>query len=622
MIRFLGPCARLGTAAAVSLLLLTLLRFGPIYAEPPRLFTALTGSALPLLAAAVCLAAVAALLARPARGVRTRPLLLGLLVSAGGLLLVVLGRPAAGLSASVSEGEAPLAALGARPIDLIGRDLQHLPRLRRSRIVWEGELRAPRAGTYRLSAQGRGRVEVRVDDWPVLQGDADPLRAEALVPLTPGAHRLSVRLARDGPGARLRLGWAVPSAVGSGATLVIPPRDLGPPIGSAWWRLTDLFAWATAALVGVFVWVLPWDTRRELPAPRPLTRGELTVATLGYGALLALMSWPLLTDPAHLGMTDRPDGRLNAWIMAWDVHALGRNPGALFDAPAFHPLPDALAFSENLILPALLSAPFQWLGGPVLAYNSALLLSLLVSGLGVFALVHRVTGDRWAAFAAGALFAAGPHRWIRMAHLHAQVTLFLPFALLALDHFWERRTWRPALLTGLFLALQGLSSVYVGAITTLALAVALALMIVVGLQGRDLAKLLTGLALGGALLLPVMLPYLRMRSFQGVEFTLTEVKTYATTLESYAASGTRLYGALTQRHLDPERVQDTLFPASCSWPSVSAVWRWRRPVTVPGPWRPRPSPSSSRSAPRPASTAGSTSMSFSCAECARSRAFR
>src|SRR4029077_9072834 len=119
---------------------------------------------------------------------------------------------------------------------------------------------------------------------------------------------------------------------------------------------------------------------------------------------------------AHLGMTDRPDGRLNAWILAWDVHALLHEPLRLFDAPAFHPLPDALAFSENLLVPAILSAPFQWVGGPVLAYNAALFLSMLVSGLGVEALVRRVTGDRLAAFVAGALFAAGAHRWIRLAH--------------------------------------------------------------------------------------------------------------------------------------------------------------------------------------------------------------
>jgi hypothetical protein len=41
---------------------------------------------------------------------------------------------------------------------------------------------------------------------------------------------------------------------------------------------------------------------------------------------------------------------------------------------------------------------------------------------------------------------------------------------------------------------------------------------------------------------------------------MADVATYATTLESYAAGGTRLYGRFGQRHLDPERVQDTLFP--------------------------------------------------------------
>jgi hypothetical protein len=51
-----------------------------------------------------------------------------------------------------------------------------------------------------------------------------------------------------------------------------------------------------------------------------------------------------------------------------------------------------------------------------------------------------------------------------------------------------------------------------------------------------------------------------MRAFEGVEFTLADVASYATTIESYAAAGTRLYGPLTQKHLDPAVVQDTLFP--------------------------------------------------------------
>jgi hypothetical protein len=53
---------------------------------------------------------------------------------------------------------------------------------------------------------------------------------------------------------------------------------------------------------------------------------------------------------------------------------------------------------------------------------------------------------------------------------------------------------------------------------------------------------------------------MRMRAFQGMEWSLQDVSTYATTPTSYVAAGTRLYGAVTQRQLDPADVQDTLFP--------------------------------------------------------------
>jgi hypothetical protein len=560
VIRLIGRLARAGTAAAVFLLALALLRFAPVYAEPPRGIADLAGSALPLFGAAVVLATVAAVSGAPSRRFPARALFLGLLAAGTGLLLVVLGRPGSGLAPTVADGEVALGVLPRGPVDLIGRDLQSLPRLRRPRLAWEGDLRVPESGAYVLWAEGRGRLEVVLDGVRVLRGDGDPLHAEAPVPLTEGPHHASVRLEREGPGARLRLGWVRPGRPRGDTRLVIPPRALGVEIAPIWWRLTDLLAFAVAAFLAALVLVLPWDARRELPLPRVFTRPEAAASAAAYALLLVVMSWPLVTDPVHLGMTDRPDGRLNAWILAWDVHALVHAPSRLFDAPAFHPLPDALAFSENLLGPAVLSAPFQWTGGPVLAYNAALFLSLLVSGLGVEALVRRVTGDRLAAFVAGALFAAGAHRWIRLAHLHAQVTLFLPFALLVLDHYWERRRLRHALLVGLLLALQGLSSVYLGAITALALLAATVVMLLAGLRARDLLKLGMGFALACVLLYPVARPYLRMRAFEGVEFTLDDVATYATTLESYAASGTRLYGALTQRHLDPERVQDTLFP--------------------------------------------------------------
>jgi len=541
---------RAALALVVALLVLAVLRWSPVYAETP-----LPVRALPLAGSAVVLAVLVALTARERPAPRLRWVAIALGACAAALAILVAMRPETGLAAEVSDSSTVVGRLPPGPVEVSGPLLRELPPVRRWTFRWSGPLRAGGSGTYRLWVAGRGRVEVRLDGRPALVAEGDPLKAGADVGLPAGEHRLEVTLQRIGPGPRLRLGWSH-----GGRDEMIPPRRLGPASWGLGWHLTDALALVAAFLVGVIVFRTPWEGPRVLPAFSPVTRREIGLSLAGHAALVALMSWPLVLDLAHAGVTDRPDGRLNAWILAWDAHALLHQPTRFFQAPIFHPLPDTLALSENLILPAVLSAPFQWLGGPVLAYNTVLLVSLIVSGLGAQLLVRRVSGDRFAAFVGGAMFAVGAHRWIRLAHLHAQVTLFLPFALLALDHFWAKRTLRRALIVGLLLALQALSSIYLGAITALALASAVAVGLCAGLNARDLLRLAAGGALAALILLPVARPYMRMRSFYGVEWSMADVATYATTLESYAAAGTRLYGPLGQRHLDPERVRDTLFP--------------------------------------------------------------
>jgi hypothetical protein len=550
--RLASVLSRGGLALAVALLALGILRWRPVYAEPPW-----DVRAMPMAGAAVLLAIVAALTGRPRRHRPLKPILIALAAVAAVLAAVIALRGPGGLAVAAADQRGPLGALPPGPIDLLGGDLRSLAPGRRVTLRWEGELRAPETGTYRLWATGRGDVRVALDGQVVLVAAGDVLRAGADAPIGRGPHRLQVHLDRVGPGPRLRLGWTRPR---NGQDEMIPPRFLGPETGSWLWRITDLLAVALAGLVGGLVWIGRWDVPQRQPSPRPVNGREIGWSVVGHALLVMVMSWPLVLDLAGSGVTDRPDGRLNAWILAWDAHALLHSPGRLFQAPIFHPLPDALAFSENLLLPAVLAAPATLLGGPVLGYNLALLVSAIVSGLGAQLLVRRASGDRLAAFVAGAFFAVGAHRWIRMAHLHAEVTLFLPFALLALDRFWERRTLGRALLVGVFLALQGLSSVYLGAITALALAAGIALAVAAGLRPGEAARLAAGLALAGLLMTPVAGPYFRMRAFQGMEWGLGDVATYATTLESYAAGGTRLYGGLTQRHIDPERVRDTLFP--------------------------------------------------------------
>jgi hypothetical protein len=551
LVRALSLAGRLGFAVSIALLALAVSRWAPIDAQAP-----LDVRALPLAGPALGFAILAALTGRDRCPGPWRRIAIALVAAGAALGLVVVLRGPAGLPADVATPSGLVGRTTRGAIDIVGRDLRSLPVGRRVTLRWAGELRVPASGRYELWVEGRGRATVSLDGHAVLEAEGDPLRASTAIGLARGPAALVVRLDQTAPGPRLRLGWTRPD----GRRETVPPRSLGPPRPPWVWGLTDALALAVAGLAGVLAWTIPWEAPRRLPSPRPVTAAEIAASVAGYGLLLAIMSWPLVRGIVHTGPMDRPDGRLNAWILAWAGETLWTDPARVFQAPAFHPLPDALAFSENLLLPAAFVAPLQRAFGPVLAYNVALLGSLLLSGLGAQLLVRRVSGDRLAAFVAGAYFAAGPHRWVRLSHLHAQVTVFLPFAMLALDRFWERRTLRRALAVGLLLALQGLSSIYLGAITAAALAVAVAVAVCGGLGVRELGRLGVGFLLAALILWPVVHPYLRMRAFQGQEFTLETVSIYAASLPSYAAAGNRAWGWLTQRLLDPETVRDTLFP--------------------------------------------------------------
>ena len=551
MVRLLSLAGRLGLSVALALAALAAARWSPIDAWPP-----VDVRVLPLAAPAVGFAVLAALTGRERRPGRGRAVAIALVVVLALLAAVVALRGPSGLPAAVASPAGPAGSTRPAAIDVTGRDLRSLPVGRRATLRWHGELRIPGSGGYELWVEGRGRVAVSIDGHRVLEAAGNPLAAARPIGLARGKVDLEVDLAQVGPGLRLRLGWTRPS----GRREVIPPRLLGPPRPGWVWFLTDALAIAAAILLGLLAWTAPWDVPRRPPSPRPVSAGEIVASIAGYVVLLAVMSWPLVKDLAHTGPMDRPDGRLNAWILAYVGETVWSAPQRLFQAPNFHPLPDALAFSENLLLPAALVAPVEKLGGPVLAYDVALLGGLLLSGLGAQLLARRVTGDRLAAFVAGAYFAAGPHRWTRLSHLHAQMTVFLPLALLALDRFWERRSLRRALLVGAALALQGLASIYLGAITAAALAVAIGVAVLGGLKARELGRLAVAFLLAGVVLWPVTAPYLRMRAFEGQEFTLETVSTYAASLPSYAASGVRLWGPLTQRLLDPATIRDTLFP--------------------------------------------------------------
>ena len=244
--------ARAACTVAVFLLGLAVLRWPPVLAEPP-----LDVRALPLFVPVVLLGVAAALWGRERAAGPVRTVAIALAGALASLAVVVAARPPAGLTAVVSDPSGEVGRLRPGAIDVTGPDLRDLPGVRRWTFRWQGPLRAPATGKYRLWAAGRGEVEVRLDDWPVLSGAGEPLSAGADLPITAGLHAIEVRLQRVGPGPRLKLGWTRPD----GRTEVIPARFLGPETSRFWWALTDLLAVVVAALAGAC------SSRRRRPAP-------------------------------------------------------------------------------------------------------------------------------------------------------------------------------------------------------------------------------------------------------------------------------------------------------------------------------------------------------------------
>jgi hypothetical protein len=113
---------------------------------------------------------------------------------------------------------------------------------------------------------------------------------------------------------------------------------------------------------------------------------------------------------------------------------------------------------QSLIALPMLSAEIP----PVLVHNLLLFAAIVASAVGMFALVERLTHNRAAALIAGIIFAFAPYRFEHYMHMELQWTVWMPWALWAAHRTIESGRWQHGLQTGLFVALQMLSSVYYG----------------------------------------------------------------------------------------------------------------------------------------------------------------
>ncbi|MFN7989069.1 MAG: hypothetical protein U0529_16470 [Thermoanaerobaculia bacterium] len=270
---------------------------------------------------------------------------------------------------------------------------------------------------------------------------------------------------------------------------------------------------------------------------RPLRR-LLADAALALAATLA-WTWPLAPRLGEV-LRDRYDGRTQAWVVSWVAHALRTSPLDVFQANAFAPARDVLAFSEPLVGYGAVAVPFSLLGlGPVALLN---LICILAIAFGAFSLARLATElgaprDAAALGSAAATFSAISTVQLGFVSFTAWggIAWCVLFALRLLRGEGKARD---AVLLALTTGLLGWFSLHL-------LAFALAALLGLGLfhlardaRGtlRRLPPLVLALAAAGLLLAPLALTMLRVKAREGFVTSADDAASYSALPASWIAT--------------------------------------------------------------------------------------
>ncbi len=271
---------------------------------------------------------------------------------------------------------------------------------------------------------------------------------------------------------------------------------------------------------------------------------RLLAIALVFFVLTSVFALPLSLHPATEALDLGPDTRLFLWTLGWDVHALVRQPLAIFDANIFYPESRTLAYSEHQIGSALFAAPVIAAGGnPLLAMNLVVLLSCALSGIGAFFLGRELGLGWFGALVCGIVFTLTPPRFFRLGQLHLATVQWIPFCLALLHRYARRGTTRHLVGAGLFFTVQAWSGGQSGLFLALA-ALALGLYQLVLGEVKPGSRLSVDFAgttlLVLALNIPFVLPYLTVQRELGLERSLQEAIVWSPNAESFIASPTHV----------------------------------------------------------------------------------
>lgn len=213
-----------------------------------------------------------------------------------------------------------------------------------------------------------------------------------------------------------------------------------------------------------------------------------------FSLAAVVQTWPLVLHAVN-GLMDWPffpfDGWYYLWSFWWIKHALlTLHTSPLHTDLLLYPQGAALDLQLPLVS-GVLSIPLQVTTGNLLLSSNVLgLLSLVVSGLGMYALAYRVTGNHVAAVLSGYIFAFSPFILMHApGHWNVSATWPIPFFVLFLVRFQETGRLRDAAGAGVFWAVLTYNWLEFSADAGMFLGIFLAYWAVVYVRRKDQVRL-------------------------------------------------------------------------------------------------------------------------------------
>lgn len=253
----------------------------------------------------------------------------------------------------------------------------------------------------------------------------------------------------------------------------------------------------------------------------------VVLALVGYLLLTITLTWPLIIRPASIVPNDLGDPLLNTWILAWDARVLPLT-STWWNGPQFYPVPGTMAFSEHLLGLTLFTTPIIWITGePLIAYNTALFLSFVLSALSAYFLIYTISRRHDCAFLGGLAFGFAPYRMAQFAHVQVLSAYWMPIALAALHRYFDNRRTRWLIAFAGAWLMQALACGYYLFYLSILVALWLPWFIRGPHRARALAHVAIAWGIAATMLVPVLYGYWRFQHAYGLRRDIEEITSFS-----------------------------------------------------------------------------------------------